>query len=123
MKPVLASVIALLALVALAGCAPSIPPIKAAVKSCGLTHSDFATLGDKGTTLTLDGSGEESDGLPFTKEQCVFKKLHITDAVTEEMGQTRALDGRQTGSWKGFKASWTYHPDDGLDIVITQRQG
>jgi hypothetical protein len=37
-----------------------------------------------------------------------------------EIDNTRALDGMQRDSWRKFKASWTYHPDDGLNIVIHQ---
>ena len=31
----------------------------------------------------------------------------------------RALDGRQTDA--NFEASWTYHPDDGLDVLIREK--
>jgi hypothetical protein len=34
------------------------------------------------------------------------------------MEKTRALDGRQTASWSFIEASWTYHPDNGLDVII-----
>ena len=26
--------------------------------------------------------------------------------------------GRQTDSWESYEASWSYHPDNGLNIVI-----
>ena len=35
-------------------------------------------------------------------------------------GSTRALDGRQSATWAQFEASWTYHPDDGLDVLVRQ---
>ena len=41
-------------------------------------------------------------------------------AVSTEFDNTRALDGMQRDGWRKFKASWTYHPDDGLSIVIHQ---
>ena len=34
------------------------------------------------------------------------------------MGQTRALDGTQRAEGKNVNVSWTYHPDDGLQIVF-----
>jgi hypothetical protein len=37
------------------------------------------------------------------------------------MDQTRALDGRQTDAWAAFEASRTYHPDDGLDVLIREK--
>jgi hypothetical protein len=36
------------------------------------------------------------------------------------MDNTRALDGMQTASWGNYEASWTYHPDEGLDVVVTE---
>lgn len=36
------------------------------------------------------------------------------------MSQTRALDGTQHGTWGNISASWTYHPDSGLDAVLTE---
>jgi hypothetical protein len=44
--------------------------------------------------------------------------LTIPQAVREHMSQTRALDGRQTDSWEGFSASWSYHPDSGINLIV-----
>jgi hypothetical protein len=51
----------------------------------------------------------------------VLRELETPAYVTEQIGQTRALDGRQTATWGDFEASWTYHPDNGLNLVIHQR--
>lgn len=40
--------------------------------------------------------------------------------MTAQMDSTRALDGMQTAEWDTFEAKWTYHPDDGLDVIITE---
>ena len=37
------------------------------------------------------------------------------------LAASRALDGTQEQSWGDYSASWTYHPDDGLNIVIAER--
>jgi hypothetical protein len=42
----------------------------------------------------------------------------MPDSIDSRIGSKRALDGRQTATWDGFSASWGYHPDSGLDIVI-----
>lgn len=39
-------------------------------------------------------------------------------AVMERIQNTRALDGTQTAEGDGVTASWTYHPDDGLQLVV-----
>ena len=40
--------------------------------------------------------------------------LGFSSAVSERMGRTRALDGTQRASSDKANATWTYHPDDGL---------
>lgn len=39
-------------------------------------------------------------------------------SLDARIGNTRALDGTLTAEGEGYGASWTYHPDDGLSIVI-----
>jgi hypothetical protein len=50
----------------------------------------------------------------------VLLALRAPSFVVTEIDNTRALDGMQRDHWRKFKASWTYHPDDGLNIVIHQ---
>lgn len=38
--------------------------------------------------------------------------------VLDKMGATRSLDGRQADDWNGIGASWSYHPDDGLHVIL-----
>jgi hypothetical protein len=35
------------------------------------------------------------------------------------MTSTRALDGRQTASWDGIDAAWSYHPDSGMNMTVS----
>lgn len=42
----------------------------------------------------------------------------MSETILSRIGTTRAMDGRQEGSWDGYVASWTDHPDDGLSILI-----
>jgi hypothetical protein len=78
-------------------------------------------LGDSGKTMTLDMVGEDgpSSGLyEFSDVACVLVELGVPDSVYEKMMSTTSLDGRQTDDWDGIEASWKYHPDNGLDIVL-----
>lgn len=43
--------------------------------------------------------------------------LGLPDSVAMKMSQTRALDGRQTETYGDITVSWTYHPDNGLDVL------
>jgi hypothetical protein len=101
----------------------SLQPSKfeAAVDSCGLENDGDARLGDKGNSLTLNMEGEDDiSGLSYDETFCVIDALEAPDSVTALMGETRALDGRQTAEWDGIQASWSYHPDNGLDLILSR---
>ena len=48
----------------------------------------------------------------------MLSELHFPPATIRRIELTRALDGTQTAESDSAKASWTYHPDDGLNIII-----
>jgi ABC-type glycerol-3-phosphate transport system substrate-binding protein len=48
----------------------------------------------------------------------VLTRLGFPEGTVEVMEQTRAIDGMQTADGEGATARWTYHPDDGLTVVI-----
>lgn len=79
-------------------------------------------LSDGGRTLYLDMKGEDSGSgtLLWRDMECYLSALEAPDYVLRHMESTRALDGRQSDTWGSFEASWTYHPDDGLDVLIRQ---
>lgn len=92
-----------------------------AVEACGFENSIYARVGDNGASLTLDMKGEkDSAGLTYNQEFCVLDALNLPDSVSAKMGQTSALDGRQTADWDGIHASWGYHPDYGLDVILSK---
>jgi hypothetical protein len=86
------------------------------------TRCDAGTLGDEDHTLLIDMMGEEYSSGTATIDDvgCVLAALAAPTSVTARMDSTRALDGMQTATWDGYSASWTYHPDDGLDLIITE---
>ena len=90
-----------------------------AVSSCGSPAG--TQLGDGGRTLMLHtrGTKQRSSGMSVQDLRCILKKLGASDAVISRMSATRAIDGMQDGRWDGISASWTYHPDDGLNITLT----
>lgn len=96
-------------------------PFPEAVAECGLERSPNAELSEDGRTLVLDHKGQEdATGLNFESVDCVLAELEVPANVSHEMEKTRALDGRQSASWEGIEASWSYHPDTGLDVVLTR---
>jgi len=48
----------------------------------------------------------------------ILDGLGFESNVIRRMGETRALDGRQTAENDNFRVSWTFHPDDGLQVLF-----
>ena len=92
-------------------------PLRSAWTECGT-----GTLADEDTTLVIDMAGQEyaSGTATFTDIECVLDELGAPSSIVAKMGATRALDGMQTANWSDYEATWTYHPDDGLDVILTQ---
>ncbi|MGP5607147.1 MULTISPECIES: hypothetical protein [Micrococcaceae] len=95
--------------------------ITEAVADCGVEDSLGVSVMDEGASLQLSTTGKESSGASYIEVVCVLKDLDVPDSVVARFGTTRALDGQQTAAWDGFTASWGYHPDTGLDIVVEPR--
>lgn len=93
---------------------------EAAVRECGRGGGDAVKVLDDGATLVIDGRGED-DPLSVTAERtaCLLNELDVPQSVVVKMDGTRALDGRQSASWGNIEAEWTYHPDAGLDLLLT----
>ncbi|MCY7290028.1 MAG: hypothetical protein LH624_17730 [Cryobacterium sp.] len=64
---------------------------------------------------------EESTGASITDRFCVLEALDVSAAALAQMEGTTSLQGRQSASWGDVDASWTYHPDNGLDMILTER--
>ncbi|GAA2748296.1 hypothetical protein GCM10009868_40780 [Terrabacter aerolatus] len=92
-------------------------PIEAAAEKC----TTVAKPEDGGHTLTLRNVGAKEGPGPdsYTAAACVLLALETPSRVNDHIGQTRALDGTQTDTWEDFTARWTYHPDNGMTITIT----
>jgi hypothetical protein len=88
-------------------------------------HKECSTgsLGDSDHTLEIDTAGEDygSGTATLTGLDCTLDFLNAPRSVRAKMESTRALDGMQSATWGNFEASWTYHPDQGLDVIVTQR--
>lgn len=97
--------------------------LKSAASSCGITNSDGAKLGDNDTSLSLDGKGDEDyTGLSMTSINCVMDAIKVPDYVRAQMNKTRALDGTQRESWGNISATWSYHPNTGFNLGLTEKR-
>ena len=97
----------------------SVSPFQHAQDGC-VTGQGKTSIEDGGKTLIIDGSGEgDPAGITGEELTCLFTQMKMPESVKAHVFETRALDGRQEDTWDGFRASWTYHPDDGLDMIVT----
>ena len=93
------------------------PRFETAAEACELVP--LLVVADKGKTLTLTTAGKS--GASYTDIEdvaCVLTKLEVPSYVVSHIDSTRALDGQQTDEWDGISARWTYHPEDGLHLVL-----
>lgn len=91
-------------------------------------HQAFAAchsgdLADRDHTLVIDTAGTDYDTGSDTVDglMCTLGRLGTPRSVIAQLEHTRALDGMQTAEWGGFGASWTCHPDNGVDVIITEK--
>lgn len=94
--------------------------LQKAVEDCDAAEMDGVSVVDKGAGLTVDTKGEDdSNGASMVATACILKSLEVPESVIAKMDATTAMQGRQTAAWKNVEASWTYHPDTGVKIIIT----
>lgn len=91
-----------------------------AADSCNAAHTSGVSVGDKGSSITIDTKGaDDTSGASMDDAACILNALSVPDSVISQMDSTRALDGRQSATWADVNASWTYHPDTGVKIILT----
>lgn len=78
-------------------------------------------LGDDGATLTVESptSSEGDVQISAVAMHCALNETDAPYAVTSQVEQTTALEGRQEISWEGIDLSWSYHPNNGVSAVFT----
>jgi hypothetical protein len=90
-----------------------------AVRACGADTS-YAVVDDGGKTLTLELQGNDDfAGLNISDLTCIMNSLDAPQSVLSHMDQTTSMDGRQTETWDGITVAFSYHPDRGMDSVLT----
>lgn len=92
--------------------------IPEAVEACSAADTAGVDVMDEGKSLSLQTTGEESTGTSMATVVCVLTELDAPESIFNKIDSTRALDGTKTAEWSGFSASWTYHPDNGLNIIV-----
>ena len=104
--------------------------LQEAAAECAPTSASVV-IGDDGRSMSIDTLNADDillaeldiptgEGATLEEVTCILGRLDTPDSVIARMDSTRALDGMQEATWDGFAAVWTYHPDDGLSLIIEQ---
>ena len=89
--------------------------LEAAARLCGVS----ANLGDENTTIILDTKGNDDyTGDDLSSVVCLESALEMPTYIVSQIGNTRALDGMQKAEWGRYQATWNYHPDSGMSLII-----
>jgi hypothetical protein len=73
-------------------------------------------LGDGGETIVIDTRSEY--GSTFGME-CALASLETPQSIRAQMSSTTAMMGAQDAEHDGIQYSWSYHPRNGVNMVIT----
>lgn len=87
-------------------------------------NSEWASVASDGSYLSIDTNPKDSkynasDSAAIAGIFAVNEALGLPDSVINKMGKTRALDGMQTVKGDGVEVAWTYHPDNGLEVIYS----
>ena len=96
--------------------APTRGPMEQVAASCGVSAAS------DGQSITMRTAGAKTTGGRSIKDvACVLVGLKAPQHIYSLIDATRALDGTQSESWGDYVARWTYHPDNGLTMVIAHK--
>jgi hypothetical protein len=88
------------------------------------SYSRFMSLASDYSYIAIDTNPNDKDdyySAAATKlVQAMNKELGFSESLYNKMIHTRSLDGKQSDEANGIEVTWTYHPDDGLEIQYTK---
>lgn len=81
----------------------------------------WCVIASDGSWMTIDTNPYDIDDYTnsdvLSKIKSINEDLGFSSSVYQEMLKTRAIDGRQSATSDGYTASWTYHPDEGIEVI------
>ena len=83
----------------------------------------WAEYGEDGSYLGIDTNPYdfEDEGIYYLEAyyaiEDINQALGLPDYLFEEMGRTTGLMGRQSRTFDKVEVVWTYHPDNGLEVI------
>lgn len=90
-----------------------------AYEACtGQDAEDTVELADNGNSIIIDTRSEYTSVAGMA---CVLNELETPESVLSSIGHTTAMMGSQSAENDGLNYSWSYHPDNGVNLVITNQ--
>lgn len=90
--------------------------ISEAYRSCHLLDSGTLEQGDGGDSIIVDTGSKYGSVVGMN---CVLSALKTPASIKASIGNTTALMGSRDAEHDGISYSWSYHPDNGVNMVIT----
>ena len=90
---------------------------------CEGSKAEYAKLGYDKMSLKIDTNPNDSKySNSYEKDaiaaiQAINIYLGLPSSLLEKMSNTRALDGVQSQNCGTYTATWSYHPDSGLNVI------
>lgn len=88
--------------------------IENAYKKC---FSDGTSLSSDKKSIMVDSTDKNDYGSEIDIVT-IISELNLPDSLFNEMCSTNALMGRQSEAFDYYEVSWSYHPDNGLDVIF-----
>ena len=83
---------------------------------------DIGTVDWQGNDRYMVLRIEDGDGdAAFRALGLMLRDLGFSDGTIDRMAMTRALDGLQSAEGDKVGVTWTYHPDDGLNMIFERQ--
>ena len=93
------------------------PPLEVAYGECiGGKGWKTLTIGDEGRSLIVDTGSEYG---PIEGLACVLGELDTSQAIVAQLESTTAMMGVQEADDDSLHYQFSYHPDNGINMVIT----
>ena len=88
----------------------------------GIAGESWCSIASDGTWIKLDTNpldiDDYCDSVAFNEIESILNDLGFSSSVSEEMSETTALMGKQSDSTDKYEVSWTYHPNNGLEVMF-----
>ena len=99
--------------------------IRTAVTVCKMTNKNgiadgmkYVKVYDGGHTAVIDTRSQYAD---IAGVACLLYGIDTPRSIIARIDSTTSLQGSQTARANGFTYRWSYHPDNGLNMVIEER--